>query len=119
MLYFMTAGGSHFVSSDGTTHYQRNRQQYIDRIEARRQSNLNLIRSDKATKGCADCGIKDWRVLDHDHLPEHRKDLDVYKGAVNGWSAQRLLDEIAKCDVVCSNCHRIRTHERKLKVTDM
>jgi hypothetical protein len=28
-----------------------------------------------------------------------------------GWDD--LLDEIAKCEVVCSNCHRERTHQRK------
>lgn len=106
-------GGSHFVGPDGTTHYQRNKQQYIDRIHARRQSNLAFIRTDKANKGCADCGIMDWRVLDHDHLPQYVKDTDVYKGAIRGWSIVRLLEEINKCDVVCANCHRIRTFERR------
>ena len=27
-----------------------------------------------------------------------------------GFSNKKVLEEIAKCDIVCANCHRIRTH---------
>ena len=29
------------------------------------------------------------------------------------FSKKKLMEEIAKCEVVCSNCHRIRTHVRR------
>jgi hypothetical protein len=30
-------------------------------------------------------------------------------------SKKKIDEEIAKCEIVCSNCHRIRTHQRKIK----
>jgi hypothetical protein len=32
-----------------------------------------------------------------------------------GWTYGEILEEIAKCDVVCSNCHRVRTYGRSAK----
>jgi hypothetical protein len=29
-----------------------------------------------------------------------------------GWSWDKIMAEVLKCDVVCANCHRIRTHRK-------
>ena len=45
-----------------------------------------------------------------DHLPG-----EVKLGAVSslrGRSKKEILDEIAKCELVCANCHAIRTFQR-------
>lgn len=61
---------------------------------------------------CADCGVKyPPHVMHFDHLPPFPKRYNV--GAMihhRGMSA--LLDEIAKCEVVCANCHAERTWRR-------
>lgn len=107
----MRTGGSQCVV-DGQTHYQRNKQQYMDRVK-QRQSDMNLsLRSLKSAVGCVDCGNKDWRVLDYDHLPEFTKSIGISKAVGLGWSLIRIMEEIKKCEVVCSNCHRIRTLTR-------
>lgn len=67
------------------------------------------------THGCADCGYDtDARALSFDHRPGTVKIRDIKSGMQFGWQA--LLDEIAKCDVVCMNCHTIRTSERRKEV---
>ena len=75
----------------------------------------NRILLDKAKdKPCIDCGIKyDPWVMDFDHLRD--KEFTISSFYAN-YSETKLLSEIAKCDVVCSNCHRIRTHNRKLTI---
>ena len=62
---------------------------------------------------CMDCGVKyPPYVMDFDHRDPDTKVLNISK--VHIYGKQKLLDEIEKCDVVCSNCHRERTHQRKL-----
>lgn len=61
------------------------------------------------THPCSDCGETDPMVLEFDHLRD--KSFNVAKG-VRDRSWQALKAEIAKCDVVCANCHRRRTAVR-------
>lgn len=61
---------------------------------------------------CADCNTLYPAVcMDFDHLPNHQKFFTImshYSGAK--WS--KVLQEVRKCEVVCANCHRIRTLSR-------
>lgn len=77
----------------------------------RRRSHLEWCASFKESQGCTDCGITDSRVLDFDHLPEYKKDFVIAKGYSK--SLEVIKAEVAKCEVVCANCHRIRTYERR------
>lgn len=106
------SGGSQFVGRDGLTHYQRNKQVYLDKNKRRRQENAAYVRSIKEKGSCLDCGIKDWRVLDFDHLPQYEKVADIASPLARSWGRDKLNKEIAKCELVCSNCHRIRTYDR-------
>lgn len=61
--------------------------------------------------GCCDCGITDVRVLTFDHVNDD-KEFGVAQGIQNAYSWERILREMEKCEVVCANCHMIRTRER-------
>lgn len=67
----------------------------------------------KATMACANCGENHPAVLDFHHRGDQTKDLAVSQAINNGWSKDRILAEIEKCDVLCSNCHRIVHHEQR------
>lgn len=58
---------------------------------------------------CSDCGEQDIRVLEFDHVEEKLKSVSIMR---RGYSLESVMEEIAKCEVVCANCHRIRTSER-------
>jgi hypothetical protein len=67
----------------------------------------------KVRSGCVDCGYNTHpRALDFDHIGTD-KTGDVGRLAHSRIAWPRLLAEIAKCEVVCANCHRIRTYERE------
>jgi hypothetical protein len=54
-------------------------------------------------------------VMDFDHREGEEKcfNLSIAAGQTRlSWA--KMLAEIAKCDVVCANCHRERTHQRRL-----
>ena len=62
---------------------------------------------------CADCGgTFDPICMDFDHKPGVEKRDDV-SGIICGRSDANVAAEIAKCEVVCANCHRLRTKRRK------
>lgn len=46
-----------------------------------------------------------------DHLPGFEKRGDI-SGGFPGGSEEEILNEIAKCELVCTNCHIIRTFKR-------
>jgi hypothetical protein len=64
----------------------------------------------KQSRGCTDCGEKNPIVLDFDHLFD--KKYNISRMVHDGFSWKAILKEVAKCEVVCANCHRIRTHFR-------
>lgn len=60
---------------------------------------------------CMDCGYSDIRALEFDHVRGTKK-KGVTKLVSMGLSWESIMKEIDKCDVVCSNCHKIRTYSR-------
>ena len=64
----------------------------------------------KQASGCVDCGESNHIVLDFDHLKD--KKYNISRMIHDGFSWAAIKKEIAKCEVVCANCHRIRTHIR-------
>jgi hypothetical protein len=84
---------------------ERNRR-YRDEIRA-------WIRDLKESSPCSDCGIfYSWYVMDFDHV-RGEKFGDISNLMVRLVSRKKLQEEIDKCELVCSNCHRIRTHTRR------
>lgn len=77
------------------------------------QIKLIHIRQLKATTPCKDCNkfFPYYYVLDFDHLT--KKNYKISLIARSTHSLEYLKNEINKCDLVCANCHRNRTHERK------
>lgn len=69
----------------------------------------------KMERGCADCGYSAHpAALEFDHLPGTQKRYKV--SALMLSSRAVLMAEIAKCEVVCANCHAIRTRSREEKL---
>ena len=85
--------------------YAPHREAVRARFRKRRREMLNKIKTDA---GCADCGYNTYpEALDFDHLPGFEKRASV--GILWSGKLETLLAEIAKCEVVCANCHRHRT----------
>ena len=61
---------------------------------------------------CLDCGEIDVVVLQFDHLDPENKSDTVANMVSNVCSWATIEDEIAKCEVVCANCHTRRTAKR-------
>lgn len=78
---------------------------------AKRREIMNALKSGP----CADCGIQyPPYAMDFDHV-RGEKTIHVGSSKMFHSPLDRVIEEIEKCDLVCSNCHRIRTHNRKHK----
>jgi hypothetical protein len=66
----------------------------------------------KEQSGCIDCGEKYPHYMLHfDHKPEFEKNGSVSE-IYSRHGREKGLEEMAKCDIVCANCHAIRTYNR-------
>lgn len=86
----------------------RRKQKITNKHNRRLQEGRELIKEHLA-KGCMDCNEKDPIVLEFDHIDPASKEADISKLLGSHKSIERLRREIAKCEVVCANCHRRRT----------
>ncbi len=59
----------------------------------------------KATSGCKECGESHPACLQFHHRDSSIKEDSVSRMVTTGASLLRVREEIAKCDVLCANCH--------------
>ena len=95
-------------------HYLANKRRYIAQAAARKRA-LALERTTYLLEyfvehPCVDCGETDPVVLEFDHLRD--KEFDIAQALpYRNWES--ILIEMKKCQVVCANCHRRRTAQRR------
>ncbi len=83
------------------------------RQRARRSAALAWMAEVKRGIPCADCGQTFPSPLMHwDHLPGHTK-LDAVSSLLRSRVRRLVLEELAKCEFVCANCHAVCTSRRR------
>jgi len=93
-------------------HYAANREYYIEKAKKRKQSIRDLVYKIKNETPCTDCKVQyPYYVTDFDHLGDK---VTTVSQLINKGNISKVKDEIKKCEIVCSNCHRIRTHKRRI-----
>lgn len=90
-------------------YYARNREAEIARVVTRQRATVAWLR-DLRRVPCLDCGRSFApHVMDFDHRDPSAKSFSLASENVFLKNRRLLEAEAAKCDVVCANCHRIRT----------
>jgi hypothetical protein len=106
------------INKDGT--YQMNwlspeswkkrKEYYKQSVKEKHNANIKIIQEEKLNRGCACCGYKENPyALDFDHLDPKSKIEGVSR--MSSRNTERVKEEMAKCQVLCANCHRIKTHD--------
>lgn len=91
------------------SYYARNKEKFASKQYKKYRLNRDWIIAYKLKHPCVDCGETDPIVLDFDHRDPKTKLKGVATLVVCGIALQRVIEEVAKCDVRCANCHRRKT----------
>jgi len=107
------------MKARGRRYYQNNKKRQLPLAIARthkaRKQKSDHVRKIKNI-ACADCGLKyPHYVMDFDHRNSDNKIVNIASAVTRNWSLSKIIKEIEKCDVVCANCHRVRTYKDKLR----
>src|SRR5690349_6082894 len=74
---------------------------------------LGLFVQKLKEKPCTDCrACYPTECMDWDHV-RGKKLYNIGTMVAHGHSKAAVLRELAKCELVCANCHRVRTRERR------
>ena len=87
--------------------YYRNREHAISKINERIDLLKKWMKEYKSGLKCEKCGMSNPLCLVFHHKNPKEKETNLSQAAHNGWSIQRILKEIQKCEVLCANCHLI------------
>lgn len=89
-------------------YYRKNREKFIERNRKRKKLFKDYYQEAK-NHPCVDCGIQYHPIImEFDHRDPTTKLFNVSQPQSVS-SLKKLKDELAKCDVVCANCHKLRT----------
>lgn len=93
----------------------KNKRRYNELQNKRRSETVNknkkLVNVYK-DQPCLDCGLRfPLECMDFDHVSGTK--IAGISQMIHHKATSVLLEEIAKCELVCANCHRIRTTKRR------
>ena len=95
-------------------HYERNKELFSSRQRDRRSNVRKFIQQYKNENNiCTDCKIS-WpaHILQFDHLKD--KSFTISGLGAKQKNIEDIKKEIAKCEIVCANCHAHRTFMRSI-----
>lgn len=87
------------------SHYQTYKEEYIARAKTATKEKRTWLRELKKTLKCSRCPENHPACLQFHHLDPTTKSGNIGYLISIGWGKARLLAEMEKCEVVCSNCH--------------
>lgn len=94
-------------------YWRRTRAERLQTRKKHRKQLLAWYRSLKEGRPCADCGgVFHHAAMHWDHLPGMTKERELSNMVLRGFRRRTIMEEIAKCELVCANCHAVRTFDR-------
>ena len=98
--------------SKNVAYYAANREAEIVRVRRRQEATTAFLRELRDVP-CHDCGGQFApHQMDFDHRDPREKSFNLCSGRAALKNREQILVEAAKCDVVCVNCHRLRSRAR-------
>ena len=86
-------------------YWEKNKEKYRQRRKEQTLRNRSWFQSRKVGLSCSECGENHPACIKFHHLNPDEKEFNVADMVVHGYGIERIEAEIAKCVVLCGNCH--------------
>ncbi len=87
--------------------YANNHAKQIEANQRRTKKLLEWFKEFKSTLKCERCGENHPACIDFHHNDPTQKENAIYWGVHHArWGKKKIMAEVAKCTVLCANCHR-------------
>lgn len=87
-------------------HFQENKDRYREKLQERRRKLRQWFKEYKSKLKCNRCPENHPGCLQFHHKDRSEKEITIAQAICAYWSKERILAEIAKCEVLCANCHQ-------------
>lgn len=110
--------GKHSICKECTRknnrlHYENNKQYYKDKSKKGKEELQKWYEDFKSKLVCSKCPESRWWVLDFHHRDPSKKEGNL-RQVLFSKGKGKFLEEVNKCDVLCSNCHRDHHYQEKM-----
>lgn len=87
--------------------YQRNKERKLQGQRELRLARRAIVNAEKLRRGCEHCGYNASPIPLDAHHHNGDKDFEIEKAIRDRKPIEKILAELAKCQILCANCHRI------------
>jgi len=87
--------------------YQRNKEATLQQQREERTRRRDIVQAEKLRRGCDHCGYNASPIPLDAHHYNGDKDFEIGKAIRDRKPLELILAELAKCQILCANCHRI------------
>jgi hypothetical protein len=94
--------------------YLMNRQEQYTKNKQRNTEILIWFKSLKKQMKCERCAESHPACLDFHHRDASKKEINLANAVHKNWGKERILLEISKCIILCSNCHRKEHYKERV-----
>ena len=92
--------------------YAKNKESEKNHVKRRKLKIKRWLQDYKKNLKCFKCSENHPATLEFHHKEGNKKEKSIAQMVADGISINKILLEIRKCDVLCSNCHR-KEHYKK------
>ena len=102
-----------YLRGDGIKRFNRCRPCIAKETAEQKRKIYEWVDNHKSTQGCEQCGTKDKRCLQLHHRDSSTKKHSVATLIGKGYIFKTVRVEVAKCEVLCANCHSIHHYDER------
>ena len=85
--------------------YANNKPKSCDKVRKRKKELREWFINYKQQLECKICGENHPATIQFHHKNPEEKEIEISKTINQGWSKERIMTEINKCEILCANCH--------------